>query len=159
MIKIYRPERGKRELCRTNLRRESEISASPTCVEKARSLPHRPAGISGTNRSCTLRGNRCRIWTASISKSMRGQSGVMQKVQDTGCTDQIGQTVCSCSAKAGRMEYCYDYENGNESIIASERALKTKKVPKPYKIKALALPLYRSGGIRTRDLRLPKTAL
>ncbi len=50
----------------------------------------------------------------------------MQKVQDTGCTDQIGQTVCSCSTKADRMEYCYDDEAGDESIIASERALKVK---------------------------------
>ena len=80
----------------------------------------------------------------------------MQKVQDTGCTDQIGQTVCSCSTKADRMEYCYDDEAGDESIIASERALKTKKVPKPYKIKALALPLYRSGGIRTRHQSVKK---
>ena len=87
---------------------------------------------------------------------MRGQSGVMQKMQDTGCTDQIGQTVCSCSTKAGRMEYCYDDEAGDKAIIASEKALKTKKVPKPYKIKALALPLYRSGGIRTRHQSVKK---
>ena len=39
------------------------------------------------------------------SAGVHGQSGVMQKVQDAGYTDQMGQAVSSYSSKAGRMEY------------------------------------------------------
>ena len=49
---------------------------------------NRPASVgAATNRSCTPRGDWCRIWTAFISRFVGGQSGGMQKGQHAGCTE------------------------------------------------------------------------
>ncbi len=96
---LCRPAQGKQRLCYADLRRGSKGSAVPTCAGEAKALLCRPAGVSGTNRNCTPRENRCRIGTASISRFV---GGTIRRNVESARRRMHGSNGPGC---AGRMEY------------------------------------------------------
>ncbi len=102
---LCRPAQEKQGLCCADLCRRSKGSAMPTCAGEAKALLCRPA--QGKQRLCCadLRGFPGQTATVRPEKiaaglgqlpsagSWGGQSGVMWKVQDAGCMDQMDQAV------------------------------------------------------------------